>query len=93
MPRPFEGAESARQVVEVGSRSVPLIVACGFAVGVVLSLPARVSVTRFGAAAMIPALLTIAMFREMAPLVCGLLISGRVGAGIGAELAGMRVTG
>lgn len=47
MPRPFEGAESARQIVEVGSRSVPLILACGFAVG----------------------------------------------AGIGAELAGIRVTG
>lgn len=89
---PFEGEELAKQILEVGSRSVPLIVACGFAVGVVLSLHTRASMTRFGAASMIPALLTIAMFRELGPLVCGLLISGRVGAGIGAELAGMRVT-
>ncbi len=89
---PFEGAELAQQILEVGSRSVPLIVACGFAVGVVLSLHTRASMTRFGAASMIPALLTISMFRELGPLVCGLLVSGRVGAGIGAELAGMRVT-
>jgi phospholipid/cholesterol/gamma-HCH transport system permease protein len=89
---PFEAKELARQILEVGSRSVPLIVACGFAVGVVLSLHTRASMTRFGAGSMIPALLTIAMFRELGPLVCGLLISGRVGAGIGAELAGMRVT-
>jgi phospholipid/cholesterol/gamma-HCH transport system permease protein len=41
---------------------------------------------------MIPAVLTIAMFRELGPLVTGLLVSGRVGAGIGSELAGMRVT-
>jgi phospholipid/cholesterol/gamma-HCH transport system permease protein len=89
---PFEGVELSRQVLEVGSRSAPLIVACGIAVGVVLSMQTRASMTRFGAASMIPALLTIAMFREMGPLVCGLLVSGRVGAGIGAELAGMRVT-
>jgi phospholipid/cholesterol/gamma-HCH transport system permease protein len=90
--RPFELEEIGRQILEVGSRSVPLIAACGFAVGVVLSLHTRASMTRFGAASMIPALLTIAMFRELGPLVAGLLISGRVGAGIGAELAGMRVS-
>jgi phospholipid/cholesterol/gamma-HCH transport system permease protein len=89
---PFEFDEVVEQLQEIGSRSVPLIAACGFAVGVVLSLHTRASMTRFGAASMIPALLTIAMFRELGPLMCGLLVSGRVGAGIGSELAGMRVS-
>jgi len=89
---PFEMEETGRQIVEIGSRSVPLIAACGLAIGVVMSLHTRASMTRFGAASMIPAVLTIAMFRELGPLVTGLLVSGRVGAGIGAELAGMRVT-
>jgi phospholipid/cholesterol/gamma-HCH transport system permease protein len=89
---PFEMEETGRQIIEIGSRSVPLIMACGLAIGVVMSLHTRASMTRFGAASMIPAVLTIAMFREMGPLVTGLLVSGRVGAGIGAELAGMRVT-
>jgi phospholipid/cholesterol/gamma-HCH transport system permease protein len=89
---PFEMEETGRQIIEIGSRSVPLIAACGLAIGVVMSLHTRASMTRFGAASMIPAVLTIAMFRELGPLVTGLLVSGRVGAGIGAELAGMRVT-
>jgi phospholipid/cholesterol/gamma-HCH transport system permease protein len=89
---PFEMEETGRQIAEIGSRSVPLIAACGLAIGVVMSLHTRASMTRFGAASMIPAVLTIAMFRELGPLVTGLLVSGRVGAGIGAELAGMRVT-
>jgi phospholipid/cholesterol/gamma-HCH transport system permease protein len=89
---PFEIEETGRQIVEIGTRSVPLIVACGLAIGVVMSLHTRASMTRFGAASMIPAVLTIAMFRELGPLVTGLLVSGRVGAGIGSELAGMRVT-
>ena len=52
----------------------------------------RASLERFGAEAMIPAGLAIALIRETGPLTCGLLISGRVGAGIGAELGAMKVT-
>ena len=89
---PIEFEELGRQLYEAGSRTVALVVACGFAVGVVFSLEIRASMARFGAASMIPALLTISMFRELGPLFCGLLVSGRVGAGIGSELAGMRVS-
>ena len=64
----------------------------GLAVGVVLSMHTRASLERFGAEAMIPAGLAIALVRETGPLTAGLLLSGRVGAGIGAELGAMRVT-
>lgn len=47
---------------------------------------------RFGAEALIPAALAVAMIGETAPLMTGLLVSGRAGAGIGAELGGMGVT-
>jgi phospholipid/cholesterol/gamma-HCH transport system permease protein len=47
---------------------------------------------RFGAEAMIPAALAIALVRETGPLVTALLVAGRVGAGIGAELGAMKVT-
>lgn len=89
---PFEFRELNRQIKEIGSRSVPLIVSCGLALGVVMSVHTRASMVRFGAASMIPAVLTIAFFRELGPLVTGLLVAGRIGAGIGAQLAGMRVT-
>jgi phospholipid/cholesterol/gamma-HCH transport system permease protein len=89
---PFELGELARQLYEVGWRSAPLILASGFAIGIVLSMHTRASLERFGAEAMIPAGLAIALIRETGPLTAGLLLSGRVGAGIGAELGAMRVT-
>ncbi len=89
---PYEPAETWRQLFELGVRSVPLIAAAGFAVGVVLSLHTRASLARFGAEALIPAGLAIALVRETGPLTAGLLLSGRIGAGIGAELGAMKVT-
>jgi phospholipid/cholesterol/gamma-HCH transport system permease protein len=89
---PREGAEIARQIFEIGWRSLPLIAAAGFAVGAVMSMHTRASLERFGAEALIPAGLALALFKETGPLVAGLLFSGRVGAGIGAELGAMRVT-
>ncbi len=89
---PYEGGEILRQLYEVGWRSLPLIAAAGFAVGVVMSMHTRSSLERFGAEALIPAGLALALIKETGPLVTGLLFSGRVGAGIGAELGAMRVT-
>src|SRR5262245_44885643 len=89
---PFEVRETLRQLFELGCRSTPLIAAAGFAVGVVLSMHTRASLARFGAEALIPAGLAIALVRETGPLTAALLLSGRIGAGIGAELGAMRVT-
>jgi phospholipid/cholesterol/gamma-HCH transport system permease protein len=89
---PYEFKETWRHVFEIGWRSLPLIALSGFAIGVVLSMHTRASLERFGAEAMIPAGLAIALVRETGPLTAGLLMAGRVGAGIGAELGAMRVT-
>jgi phospholipid/cholesterol/gamma-HCH transport system permease protein len=89
---PIEFRETVRQFYELGIRSVPLIAASGLAIGVVLSMHTRASLERFGAESMIPAGLAMALVRETGPLTAGLLLSGRLGAGIGAELGAMRVT-
>lgn len=89
---PYEFRETLRQLFELGCRSAPLIAASGFAVGIVLSMHTRASLARFGAEALIPAGLAIALVRETGPLTAGLLLSGRIGAGIGAELGAMKVT-
>lgn len=89
---PYEIRETLRQLFELGCRSVPLIAASGFAIGVVLSMHTRASLARFGAEALIPAGLAMALVRETGPLTAGLLLSGRIGAGIGAELGAMKVT-
>ena len=84
---PFELRETARQLYEIGWRSVPLIAAAGVAVGIVLSMHTRASLERFGAEALIPAALALALIRETGPLVVGLLVAGRVGAGVAAFAA------
>jgi phospholipid/cholesterol/gamma-HCH transport system permease protein len=89
---PYEAGEIVRHVYQFGSRSAPLIATSGFAIGVVLSMHTRATLERFGADALIPAGLAVALVRETGPLTAALLVSGRVGAGIGAEVGAMRVT-
>ena len=89
---PYELREILTHVYQFGYRSAPLILTAGFAIGIVLSMHTRASLERFGAEAMIPAGLAIALIRETGPLTAGLLVAGRVGAGIGAEIGAMKVT-
>ena len=89
---PYEVKETLRQLFELGLRSAPLIAVSGMAVGVVLSMHTRASLERFGAESMIPAGLAMALVRETGPLTAALLLSGRIGAGIGAEIGAMKVT-
>ena len=89
---PFEFREFIRQLDEIGSKSLPLVALAGAAVGVVLSLEARYSLTRFGAKSLLPAAIVFSVIHETGPIITGLVVSGRVGAGIGAELASMKVT-
>jgi phospholipid/cholesterol/gamma-HCH transport system permease protein len=89
---PFEGAEFLRQLDAIGAKSLPLVALAGAATGVVLSLQTRDSLTRFGARSLLPAVIVFSLVKEMGPIITGLVASGRVGAGIGAELGSMRVT-
>lgn len=89
---PFEIAQLARQLVEVGNKSVALIVVSGFALGAVMTLHTRNILVTFGATAMIPAVQAVSFFVEIGPLVAGLLLAGRIGSGIGAVLANMRAS-
>ena len=89
---PYEWRELIRQFDEVGSRSLPLVALAGAAIGIVISLEARYSLSRFGAKSMFPATLVYSVIQVMGPVITGLVVSGRVGAGIGAELASMKVT-
>ena len=84
--------EFAHQLDELGSRSLPLVALAGAATGVVLSLETRDSLVGFGAKSLLPALLVVSIIKESGPIITGLIVSGRVAAGIGAELGAMKVT-
>jgi phospholipid/cholesterol/gamma-HCH transport system permease protein len=89
---PYEWRELIRQLDEVGSKSLPLVALAGAAIGAVLSMEARTSLTRFGAKSILPSAIAYSIILEMGPIITGLIVSGRVGAGMGAELASMKVT-
>ncbi len=89
---PYEWRELIHQLDEIGSKSLPLVALAGSAIGVVISLEARYSLTRFGAKSLFPATLVYSVIQVMGPIITGLVVSGRVGAGIGAELASMKVS-
>ena len=89
---PFEWRELIRQLDEIGAKSFPLVALAGAAIGVVISLEARYSLGRFGAKSLFPTTLVYSVIQVMGPIITGLVVSGRVGAGIGAELASMKVT-
>lgn len=89
---PYEIGELIHQCDEIGSKSLPLIALAGAATGVVLSLETRDSLIHFGAKSLLPAVIFFSVVKESGPIITGLVVSGRVGAGIGAELGSMRVT-
>jgi phospholipid/cholesterol/gamma-HCH transport system permease protein len=89
---PFEFQMILRQIEEAGWKSLPLVLSSGLALGLVLAFHTRTSLVQFGAEAEMPAVQSLAFFNEIGPLLAGLLMAGRVGAGIGAELANMRAT-
>ena len=90
--RPFEGRELIRQMDAIGALSFPLVAVAGAATGVVLAMQTRDSLSRFGAKSMLPSVIVFTLLKEMGPIITALVASGRVGAGIGAELDSMKVT-
>ncbi len=90
--RPFEGRELINQMDEAGSRSLLLVTVTGMAIGIVLAMQSRGTLARFGAEAVLPSMLALSVFKEIGPVITSLVLAGRLGAGIGAEIGSMRVT-
>jgi phospholipid/cholesterol/gamma-HCH transport system permease protein len=90
--QPFEWTEFLRQFDSIGAKSLPLVALAGAATGAVLSMQTHDSLSRFGAKSMLPAVIIFSLVKETGPTITGLVVSGRVGAGIGAELGSMKVT-
>jgi phospholipid/cholesterol/gamma-HCH transport system permease protein len=89
---PYEFREFFHQFDELGSKSLPLVALAGAATGVVLTLSTRDSLIRFGAKSFLPAVVVFSIIKESGPIITGLVVSGRAAAGIGSELAAMKVS-
>lgn len=89
---PYEFTELLRQCFLIGNKSIGLVGSTGFIMGIVLTLQTRPTLVEFGAESWMPSMVGIAIVREIGPVITALICAGKVGSGIGAELASMKVT-
>lgn len=88
----FEFSEFFRQCYIIGYRSLPLIGLTAFIMGLVLTMQLRPSMIEYGVASQLPAMVGIAIVREIGPVITALIFAGKIGSSIGAELGSMKVT-
>ncbi|HEY7690669.1 MAG TPA: ABC transporter permease [Dongiaceae bacterium] len=89
---PYYGRLLLRQMVEIGYYSLPVVGLTAIFTGMVLALQSYTGFTRFNAEAAIPNVVVLSMTRELGPVLAGLMVAGRIGAAIAAEIGTMRVT-
>lgn len=89
---PYEFNELLKQCYLIGYKSFPLVMITGFIMGLVLTIQSRPTLAEFGAESWLPAMVAISIIREIGPVITALIFAGKVGSGIGAELASMKVT-
>ncbi len=90
--RPFYGSDVIQQMDAIGVKSLPIVLLTGLFTGMVLALQSSVQLEQFGATMYIGRLVAASMIRELGPVLAGLMVAGRVGSGIAAQLGSMKVT-
>jgi len=90
--RPWDWKQLFRQMVVVGIQSMPVVLLTAMFTGMVLALQTFTVLERFGAESFVASLVSLSSVRELAPVIGGLMIAGRCGSAMGAELGTMRVT-
>ena len=81
-----------KQMVEIGYYSLPVVGLTAIFTGMVLALQSYTGFARFSAESAIPQVVIVSICRELGPVLAGLMVAGRVGAAMAAEIGTMRVT-
>ncbi len=89
---PFFPRLLLRQMLEIGYYSLPVVGLTAVFTGMVLALQSHTGFSRFSAESAIPNVVVLSITRELGPVLAGLMVAGRIGAAIAAEIGTMRVT-
>ncbi len=89
---PYYGRMFARALIEIGYFSLPVVALTAVFTGMVLALQSYTGFARFSAEGAIANLVVLSVTRELGPVLAGLMVAGRVGAAMAAEIGTMRVT-
>jgi phospholipid/cholesterol/gamma-HCH transport system permease protein len=90
--RPFYFRDLIEQFEAIGIGSLTVVVLTGFFTGAALALQSGMTLDQFGARSLVGRLVSASMIKELGPVLTGLMLAGRVGSGIAAELGSMVVT-
>ena len=90
--RPFYYRDVIEQFEAIGIGSVTVVLLTGMFTGMVLALQSGLTLDQFGARSMVGRLVSASIVKELGPVLTGLMVAGRVGSGIAAELGSMVVT-
>ncbi len=89
---PYEVKEILVQMYKVGYTSLPLVGITSYIMGLVLTIQSRPILVQYGAESMLPSMVAISIVREIGPVLTALIVAGKAGSSIGAELGSMKVT-
>jgi phospholipid/cholesterol/gamma-HCH transport system permease protein len=90
--RPYYIKETLHQLYRVGFLSLPIVTLTAAFTGIVMALQTYTGFARFGATGAVPTVIVLSIVRELGPVLTGLMIAGRVGAAMAAEVGTMTVT-
>jgi phospholipid/cholesterol/gamma-HCH transport system permease protein len=90
--RPFYFRDVVEQFDQIGIGSLTVVLLTGFFTGAVLVLQTGITLDKFGARPFVGQIVSASMVKELGPVLTGLMLAGRVGSGIAAELGSMVVT-
>ncbi len=92
LSRPFYLKNLLKQMEQIGVNSIPVVLTTAISTGMVLAYQSYTGFKRFGAETLIGTVVSLSMTRELGPVLTGLMVAGRAGASIAAELGTMKVT-
>ncbi|RZI46219.1 MlaE family ABC transporter permease [Candidatus Finniella inopinata] len=89
---PWYGRQFINQLINIGYFSLPVVGMTAIFTGMVLALQSYTGFSRFSAEGAVATVVVLSMTRELGPVLAGLMVAGRIGAAMAAEIGTMRVT-
>ena len=90
--QPFKIGEVFHQMVQIGVRALPMAALTSFSIGLTLAMQTAGELKKLGALSFVPGLVAVALLRELGPLLIAVIVIGRSGSAVTAELGTMKVS-
>jgi phospholipid/cholesterol/gamma-HCH transport system permease protein len=88
----FNVGEVFHQMILIGTRALPMASLTSFSIGLTMAMQGASALQQMGAVSFVPDLVTLSLFRELGPLIVAVIVIGRSGSAVTAELGTMKVS-